>query len=132
MEILYAARTLGDNNPLVFPMRSGKPIPASTLPKRLQQYRIATVAHGFRSSFRDSAAEESDHPREVIEAALAHVVQNKVEAAHARSDLFEHQRRMDNWAAYVASGSSRSADCREYIADGVNDANGKTAGNGGG
>ena len=113
-------------------MRSGKPIPASTLPKRLQQYQIATVAHRFRSSFRDSAAEESDHPREVIEAALAHVVQNKVEATHARSDLFEHQRRMDNWAAYVASGSSRSADCREYIADGVNDANGKTAGNGGG
>ena len=47
--------------------------------------------HGFRSSFRDWAAEETDHPREVIEAALAHVVPNKVEAAYARSDLFERR-----------------------------------------
>ena len=72
------------------------------LPKMLQYHRIAAVAHGFRSSFRDWAAEETDHPREVIEAALAHVVQNKVEAAYARSDLFERRRRlMEDWAAYV-------------------------------
>ena len=47
----------------------------------LQHRRIAAVPHGFRSSFQDGAAEKTDHPREVIEAALAHVVQNKVEAA---------------------------------------------------
>ena len=94
LEILDATRTLGDDNPLVFPMRSGKTISASTLPKMLQYHRIAAVAHGFRSSFRDWAAEETDHPREVIEAALAHVVQNKVEAAYARSDLFERRRRL--------------------------------------
>ena len=80
LEVLDAARTLGDGDGLVFPMRSGRPISASTLPKMLQYHRIAAVAHGFRSSFRDWAAEETDHPREVIEAALAHVVQNKVEA----------------------------------------------------
>ena len=85
LEILDAVRTLGDGHPLVFPMRSGKAISASTLPKTLQYHRIAAVAHGFRSSFRDWAAEETDHPREVIEAALAHVVQNKVEAAYART-----------------------------------------------
>ena len=85
-------------------MRSGRPIAASTLPKMLQQHAIAAVPHGFRSSFRDWAAEETDHPREVIEAALAHVVQNKVEAAYARSDLFERRRRlMDDWAAYLAA-----------------------------
>ena len=62
------------------------------------------MPHGFRSSFRDWAAEKTDHPREVIEAALAHVVQNKVEAAYARSDLFERRRRlMDDWAAYLAA-----------------------------
>ena len=106
LEILDAARALGGGNPLVFPMRSGKAISASTLPKMLQYYRIAAVAHGFRSSFRDWAAEETDHPREVIEAALAHVVQNKVEAGYARSDLFERRRRlMDDGAAYVASES---------------------------
>ena len=102
VEILEAARTFGDGNELVFPMRSGNPIAASTLPKMLRQHGIEAVAHGFRSSFRDWAAEETDHPREVIEAALAHVVQNKVEAAYARSDLFERRRRlMDDWSAYL-------------------------------
>ena len=57
---------------------------------------------GFRSSFRDWAAEMTDHPREVIEAALAHAVQNKVEAAYARSDLFERRRLlMDDWSEYL-------------------------------
>ena len=103
VEILDAARTLGDGKSLVFPMRSGKPISMSTLPKMLQYHGIAAVAHGFRSSFRDSAAEETDHPREVVEAALAHVVRDKVEAAYARSDLFERRRRlMNDWAAYLA------------------------------
>ena len=81
-------------------MRSGKPISATTLPKMLQYHRIPAVAHGFRSSFRDWAAEETDHPREVIEAALAHLVQNKVEAAYARSDLFDRRRPlMDDWGS---------------------------------
>ena len=49
-------------------------------------------------------AEEADHPREVIEAALAHVIQNKVEAAYARTDLFESRRRlMDDWASAIES-----------------------------
>ncbi len=101
--ILDAARVLGDGGGLVFPMRSGRPMSATTLPKMLQQHEVAAVPHGFRSSFRDWAAEETDHPREVIEAALAHVIQNKVEAAYARSDLFERRRRlMDDWSAYLA------------------------------
>ncbi len=101
VEILEAARTLGDGD-LVFPMRSGRSIAASTLPKMLKYLGIAAVPHGFRSSFRDWAAEKTDHPREVIEAALAHVVPNKVEAAYARSDLFERRRLlMDDWAAYL-------------------------------
>ena len=101
VEILEAARTFGDRD-LVFPMRSGRPIAASTLPKMLRQHGIEAVAHGFRSSFRDWAAEKTNHPREVIEAALAHTVQNKVEAAYARSDLFERRRRlMNDWSAYL-------------------------------
>ena len=103
VEVLDAARTLGDGNPLVFPMPSGRPISASTLLKMLNDLRIAAVPHGFRSSFRDWAAEKTDHPREVIEAALAHVVQNKVEAAYARSDLFDRRRLlMDDWSEYLA------------------------------
>ena len=65
--------------------------------------RLVWRSHGFRSSFRDWAAEETDHPREVVEAALAHVVRNQVEAAYARSDLFERRRLMDEWAAYLAT-----------------------------
>ena len=103
LEILDAARALGDGGGLVFPMRSGRAVAVSTLPKMLQYHEIAAVPHGFRSSFRDWAAERTDHPREVIEAALAHVVQNKVEAAYARSDLFERRRLlMDDWSEYLA------------------------------
>ena len=69
----------------------------------LKNQKVSAVPHGFRSSFRDWAAEETDHPREVVEAALAHVVGNKVEAAYARSDLFERRRiLMDDWAVYLA------------------------------
>ena len=110
-EILDAARMLGDGrNSLVFPSRRGKPISTGTLPKVLHDHGIGAVPHGFRSSFRDWAAEETDHPREVIEAALAHVVQSKVEAAYARSDLFERRRRlMDDWADYLDVAGERIA-----------------------
>ena len=63
----------------------------STLPKVLQHHGILAVAHGFRSSFRDWAAERSDQPREVIEAALTQMAPNKVEAAYARPDRFERR-----------------------------------------
>ena len=90
-------------------MRSGRPIAASTLPKMLQLHGIPAVAHGFRSSFRDWAAERTDHPREVMEAALAHVVPNKVEAAYARSDLFNRRRLlMDDWAKYLGGRGEES------------------------
>ena len=109
-EILEAAQTLGDGSgPLVFPNGDGTPLPEKKLRRLLQDRNIAAVPHGFRSTFRDWAAEETSHPREVVEAALAHMVQNKVEAAYARSDLFERRRRlMDEWAAYV-DGDRRSA-----------------------
>ena len=65
------------------------------------------MPHGFRSSFRDWAAERTSTPREVVEAALAHTVQNPTEAAYARSDLFERRRRlMDDWAAYLRGHAS--------------------------
>ena len=64
---------------------------------------IDAVAHEFRSSFRDWAAECTDAPREVCELALAHVNSDRVEAAYRRSDLFDRRRvLMNDWAAYVA------------------------------
>ena len=107
LEILEEARTLGEGNgSLVFTHGGGKPLHDSAVRRLLRQLGVAAVPHGFRSTFRDWAGEETDHPREVIEAALAHVVRNRVEAAYARSDLFERRRRlMDDWAAYLAGGS---------------------------
>ena len=107
LEILEAARTLGEGaGPLVFTRRGGKPLNDKELRWLLREQGIAAVPHGFRSSFRDWAAEETDHPREVIEAALAHVVRNRVEAAYARSDLFERRRvLMNDWARYLVGGS---------------------------
>ncbi len=83
----------------------GKPLDDKQLRWLLREQGIAAVPHGFRSSFRDWAAEQTDAPHEVIEAALAHVVRNRVEAAYARSDLFERRRiLMDDWARYLARG----------------------------
>ena len=65
------------------------------------------TAHGFRSSFRDWAAETTAYPAELVEMALAHAVGNKVEAAYRRGDLFEKRRRlMDDWAAYCSTPSN--------------------------
>ncbi len=107
LEILEAAQKLNEGDgPLVFTHGGGRPLHDSAVRRLLRQLGIAAVPHGFRSTFRDWAAEETDHPREVIEAALAHVVRNRVEAAYARSDLFERRRvLMDDWARYLAQGS---------------------------
>ena len=93
LEALDAAWALGDGGPLVFPMRSGRAIAMLTLPKTLQYHEIAAVPHGLRSLCQDWEAKRTDHPREVSEAALARVIQNKVEAAYGRTDLFERRRR---------------------------------------
>jgi integrase len=62
----------------------------------------ATV-HGFRSSFRDWAAERTNFPREIAEAALAHAVPSQVEAAYRRTDFFDRRRRlMDSWSDYCS------------------------------
>ena len=110
VELLGAARGLGDGGPLVFPGARGRPLKDEALSRPLKDLAIAAVPHGFRSSFRDWASEETDHPREVVEAALAHVVRNRVEAAYARSDLFERRRRlMDDWAEYLAREPRRES-----------------------
>ena len=102
VEVLGAARALGNGGPLAFPTARGGELKDEALSGPLKDLQMPAVPHGFRSSFRDWAAEETNHPREVVEAALAHAVRNRVEAAYARSDLFERRRRlMDDWAAYL-------------------------------
>src|SRR5664279_5602807 len=65
--------------------------------------RDAITTHGFRSTFRTWAAECTNYPREVVEAALAHVVGNKVEAAYQRGDMLDKRRPlMAQWEKYCA------------------------------
>ncbi len=103
LEILEEARGIGRGGALVFPGVRGGPLGRTAIWHLLKACKVEAVPHGFRSSFRDWAAEETDHPREVAEAALAHKVRSQVEAAYRRTDLFERRRRlMDEWSAYLA------------------------------
>ena len=112
-QVLQAARTIGGGSRLVFPGARGTRIDDEMLSKLLRDLGVAGVPHGFRSSFRDWAAEETDHPREVVEATLAHVVLNKVEAAYRRSDLFDRRRRlMQDWDDYLSRPSGKAVPMR--------------------
>ena len=72
------------------------------------------TVHGFRSTFRDWAGERTNFPSEVAEAALAHVVGDKVEAAYRRGDLFEKRRRlMQGWASIAKVRGGRDVDADE-------------------
>jgi len=73
--------------------------------RRLERHDI--TAHGFRSTFRDWAAERTDFPSEVVEMALAHTIGNKVEAAYRRGDLFDKRRHLaETWAAFCSGTTS--------------------------
>jgi integrase len=90
---------------LVFPGgKVGKPLSSTALLMLLRRMeRGDLIAHGFRSTFRDWCAEATNYPREVAEAALAHTLRDKTEAAYQRGDLMEKRRRlMAEWAAFCA------------------------------
>ncbi len=108
-----------DGNPYTFPgMRKKAPVSDMTLTaaiRRLNEGKSPApwvdpktgeqvVPHGFRSSFRDWAAEATSYPAEMAEMALAHVVSDKVEAAYRRGDMFERRREMmQAWADWCVS-----------------------------
>lgn len=108
VELLAAVhKTHSGEGDYVFEAKAGKPLSQMTLLQVMRRAELPYVPHGFRSSFRDFAAERTNAPREVAEAALAHVVGNKVEAAYRRSDLFEKRRAlMMQWAAHCAGGGT--------------------------
>jgi len=93
---------------LVFPGgRKGQSLSNMAMLKVLERMgRDDVTVHGFRSTFRDWAAERTNYPNHVVEMALAHVIGDKVEAAYRRGDLFEKRRRlMEEWARYCARAS---------------------------
>ena len=98
----------------VFPGgRDRRPLSEMALLMLLRRMERGNVtAHGFRSTFRDWAAERTSSPREVAEAALAHAIPDAVEAAYRRGDLFDKRRKlMAAWAEYCAKRPARSCNC---------------------
>jgi len=89
----------------VFPGRSnGGFINQDAMTDVLAKLRPDVTVHGFRSTFRDWAAEATSYPNHVVEMALAHAISNGVEAAYRRGDLFEKRRRlMEEWAGFCSS-----------------------------
>lgn len=106
IELLNALPRVGD---YVFPgAREGRPLSNMALLELMRGMRPGFVPHGFRSTFRDWAAETTHYPSEVVEMALAHAVANKVEAAYRRGDLFEKRRAlMSDWCRYINPGSAQ-------------------------
>ncbi|WP_426043330.1 tyrosine-type recombinase/integrase [Brevundimonas sp. TWP2-1] len=95
----------GKPDDLVFPAANGGTLSDMTLTKVLRDMKVDAVPHGFRSTFRDWAAERTEHANELAEMALAHAVGSKVEAAYRRGDLFERRVvLMNDWAVFCGLG----------------------------
>ena len=104
LNVLSAAEAFRQGD-LIFPgIKDGRPLSQVHLlqiTQRIAQRRV--TLHGFRSTFRDWAAERTSYPSEVAEMALAHTVGSAVERAYQRTDLFDKRRRlMEDWGAYCA------------------------------
>jgi len=107
IELLEKVKGAGQDEVLVFPSsKRGKPLSNMVFLMMLRRMKLEVTAHGFRSSFRDWAAEETSFPNFVVEKALAHTIDNKVEAAYRRGDLLKKRRElMEAWASYCGGNS---------------------------
>jgi integrase len=105
MELLQSL-PVEDGNPFVFIGRRDR-LSVTAMSYALKALRRDITVHGFRSSFRDWASEQTSFPHEVCEQALAHTISNAVERAYRRGDLFEKRRRlMAEWGRYCAQPAS--------------------------
>ena len=106
LEVLQEAASLANHTDLVFPSPHGKVLSDSTLSKLLRKNDIPAVPHGFRSSFRDWASENTNASFDCMELCLAHRPRSTTEQAYARSDLFQQRRDlMQAWADYLTKES---------------------------
>jgi integrase len=106
LKVLKAQRPRGTvaGDKFVFESPRGGTLSDMTLNAVLRRLEVEAVPHGFRSTFRDWAAEHTNYPREVAEMALAHTIESKVEAAYRRGDLFEKRRlMMEEWANFCST-----------------------------
>jgi integrase len=109
--VLVLLSALPRQDDYAFPgVRRGMPLSNMAMLELMRGMRPAYVPHGFRSTFRDWAAERTNYPNHVVEMALAHSVGDKVEAAYRRGDLFEKRRRlMADWAKYCGAPAARGS-----------------------
>ena len=108
IDVLERVRPLGvPASNLIFPGQNVKrPLSDMTLLKILRDMEVPATVHGFRSTFRDWVAEQTNYPGEIAEAALAHAIPNKVEAAYRRTDFLEKRRAlMRDWDGYCRGSS---------------------------
>ena len=103
LDILHRAKDLAGPSSFVFPGRQpDNGLWNGAFLMALRRMSVSTTSHGFRSSFRDWASECTNVPREVAEMALAHTIENRVEAAYRRGDLFEKRRDlMECWSMFA-------------------------------
>jgi integrase len=109
LQEMKAAQNGNDDNAFIFPgPKLRRPLSNVALLRLLERMALDDLTvHGFRSSFRDWAAERTNFPNHVVEMALAHTVTDKVEAAYRRTDLFERRRRlMQQWATFCTTQRS--------------------------
>lgn len=109
LEILERAREIAGDSDLVFPGQGGK-VPMSNMVFLMALRRMGSpvTARGFRSSFRDWAAERTNFPRDVCKSALAHSIKDKAEAAYRRGDLFDKRRAlMGAWSAFANTSTGK-------------------------
>ena len=102
VEILEAVKPLGQAS--LFPADKGGKLSTMAMSMLLRRMKVDATVHGFRSGFRDWAADCTGYAHEVCEMALAHVIGNKAEAAYRRGDLFDKRRKlMEAWATYCGT-----------------------------
>jgi len=100
--ILAIAKAMDGESKHLFSV-NGKKLTNMAMPMMLRRAKVDATVHGFSSSFRDWVSEETNHPSEVAEMALAHTIGNKVEAAYRRKDLLEKRRvLLLDWEAYCS------------------------------
>jgi integrase len=104
LELLAVARAIDPESIYLF-SNSQKPLNNVAMANLVKKLKRSVTVHGFRSAFRDWVAEETDHSHEVAEKALAHTVENQVEAAYRRGDLLERRKRLSaDWESYCQTG----------------------------
>ena len=108
IEILEEAKTISQGSGFIFEgTKPNRPLSENTFNKLMKELGLEVHAHGFRTSFRTWTQEKTNYPREIAEAALAHSLRDKAEAAYARSDLLEKRAEMmEAWAQFISTNTS--------------------------